>query len=112
MIANSRLTERALEQEKLRRDLALAAEVQRRLLPPRPVSAGAYRKKLLDRAANGSLLASVPRLRAGSRTEGVRYAERRGRLPECGADLRIEWRANQVSVLGSYSTLATLPKPS
>jgi GAF domain-containing protein len=36
-IENSRLTERALEQEKLRRDLALAAEVQRRLLPPQPL---------------------------------------------------------------------------
>lgn len=34
MMENSRLTGRALEQEKLRRDLALAAEVQRRLLPP------------------------------------------------------------------------------
>jgi sigma-B regulation protein RsbU (phosphoserine phosphatase) len=30
------LSDRALEQEKLRRDLALAAEVQRRLLPPQP----------------------------------------------------------------------------
>lgn len=36
MIENARLTERALEQQKLRRDLALAAEVQRRLLPPKP----------------------------------------------------------------------------
>ena len=35
MIENGRLNDRALEQEKLRRDLALAAEVQRRLLPPR-----------------------------------------------------------------------------
>ena len=33
IIENARLTERAMEQEKLRRDLALAAEVQRRLLP-------------------------------------------------------------------------------
>ena len=33
MIENARLNERALEQEKVRRDLALAAEVQRRLLP-------------------------------------------------------------------------------
>lgn len=33
LIENARLNERALEQEKLRRDLALAAEVQRRLLP-------------------------------------------------------------------------------
>jgi putative ABC transport system permease protein len=36
MIENARLNERALEQEKLRRDLALAAEVQKRLLPPEP----------------------------------------------------------------------------
>jgi sigma-B regulation protein RsbU (phosphoserine phosphatase) len=36
MIENSRLTDRAVEQEKLRRDLALAAEVQRGLLPPQP----------------------------------------------------------------------------
>lgn len=40
MIENARLTDRALEQEKLRRDLALAAEVQRRLLPPQPPSSG------------------------------------------------------------------------
>ena len=36
MIENARLTSRVVEQEKLRRDLALAAEVQRRLLPERP----------------------------------------------------------------------------
>jgi sigma-B regulation protein RsbU (phosphoserine phosphatase) len=36
MIENARLNDRAMEQEKLRRDLALAAEVQRRLLPLRP----------------------------------------------------------------------------
>ncbi|MBV8845919.1 MAG: SpoIIE family protein phosphatase [Bryobacterales bacterium] len=41
MIENSRLTGRALEQEKLRRDLDLAAEVQQRLLPPEPPSNGA-----------------------------------------------------------------------
>jgi serine phosphatase RsbU (regulator of sigma subunit) len=33
MIENARLTDRIVEQEKLRRDLALAAEVQKRLLP-------------------------------------------------------------------------------
>jgi putative ABC transport system permease protein len=44
MIENARLADRALEQEKLRRDLALAAEVQRRLLPPEPplTSAAAF----------------------------------------------------------------------
>ena len=36
MIENARLNHRALEQENVRRDLALAAEVQRRLLPPQP----------------------------------------------------------------------------
>jgi serine phosphatase RsbU (regulator of sigma subunit) len=41
MIENARLNDRALEQEKVRRDLALAAEVQRRLLPPQPPSSEA-----------------------------------------------------------------------
>ena len=36
MLENSKLTARILEQEALRRDLALAAEVQRRLLPDHP----------------------------------------------------------------------------
>jgi predicted permease len=42
MLENARLTDRAVEQEKVRRDLATAAEVQRRLLPPQaPQSAAA-----------------------------------------------------------------------
>jgi putative ABC transport system permease protein len=41
MIENAGLTDRAVEQEKLLRDLALAAEVQKRLLPPHPPRAGA-----------------------------------------------------------------------
>ncbi len=36
MVENARLTNRLLEQEKLNRDLALAVEVQRRLLPEQP----------------------------------------------------------------------------
>jgi phosphoserine phosphatase RsbU/P len=40
MIENSWLTGRAMEQEKLRRDLELAGEVQRRLLPPQPPGNG------------------------------------------------------------------------
>ena len=36
MIENARLTSRVVEQEKVRRDLALASEVQRRLLPEQP----------------------------------------------------------------------------
>src|SRR5262249_51600303 len=41
MIENARLAERALEEEKLRRHLAVAAEVQRRLLPPEPPTSAA-----------------------------------------------------------------------
>lgn len=40
MLENARLTDRVVEQEKLRRDLALAAEVQRRLLPEHPPERG------------------------------------------------------------------------
>jgi sigma-B regulation protein RsbU (phosphoserine phosphatase) len=39
MVENGRLTDRVVEQEKLRRDLALAAEVQKHLLPPYPPDA-------------------------------------------------------------------------
>ncbi len=39
MIENARLTDRVVEQEKLRRDLALAAEVQKRLFPEGPPAA-------------------------------------------------------------------------
>jgi serine phosphatase RsbU (regulator of sigma subunit) len=39
MMENARLTDRVVEQEKLRRDLALAVEVQRRLLPEQPPQA-------------------------------------------------------------------------
>jgi predicted permease len=39
MLENARLTGRILEEEKLRRDLALAAEVQKRLLPDHPPDA-------------------------------------------------------------------------
>src|SRR5215831_1901706 len=42
MIENARLTGRALEQERLQRDLELAAEVQRRLLPDEPLAGGAF----------------------------------------------------------------------
>jgi phosphoserine phosphatase RsbU/P len=41
MIENARLTGRALEQERLQRDLELAAEVQRRLLPNEPPAGSA-----------------------------------------------------------------------
>jgi putative ABC transport system permease protein len=39
MIENARLTDRVVEQETLRRDIALASDVQRRLLPDAPPSA-------------------------------------------------------------------------
>jgi predicted permease len=40
MIENAQLTDRVLEQEKIRRDLALAAEVQERLLPQKSIESG------------------------------------------------------------------------
>src|SRR5258708_37121199 len=39
MLENTLVTARIVEEEKLRRDLALAAEVQKRLLPDRPPDA-------------------------------------------------------------------------
>jgi putative ABC transport system permease protein len=50
MLENARLTDRVLEQEKLRRDLALAAEVQRRLLA----------RQSLDNAAISLAAYSIP----------------------------------------------------
>jgi serine phosphatase RsbU (regulator of sigma subunit) len=41
LMENARLTDRVVEQEKLRRDLALAVEVQRRLLPDKPPGSAA-----------------------------------------------------------------------
>ena len=55
MIENARLTDRVVEQEALRRDIALASEVQRRLLPDAPP-----RAEGVDFAA-----ASVPARRIG-----------------------------------------------
>jgi predicted permease len=40
MIENARLTDRVVEQEKIRRDVALAAEVQERLLPEKSIEDG------------------------------------------------------------------------
>lgn len=42
MVENARLTGRAIEQERLQRDLELAAEVQRRLLPSEPPGSSAF----------------------------------------------------------------------
>ena len=55
MIENARLTDRVVEQETLRRDIALASEVQRRLLPDAPP-----RAECVEFAA-----ASVPARRIG-----------------------------------------------
>jgi putative ABC transport system permease protein len=55
MIENARLTDRVVEQETLRRDIALASDVQRRLLPAAPP-----RSECVDFAA-----ASVPARRIG-----------------------------------------------
>jgi predicted permease len=58
MLENARLTDRVVEQEKLRRDLALAAEVQKRLLP---------------RESPGTSLVSVSAVCLPARTVGGDY---------------------------------------
>jgi len=67
MIENARLTDRVVEQETLRRDIALASEVQRRLLPEAPP-----RTDLADFAA-----ISVPARRIGG--DYYDFVELRGR---------------------------------
>lgn len=51
MLENARLGERALEQDRLRRDVALAAEVQRRLLPEHLPEIGAVSLAAFSRPA-------------------------------------------------------------
>jgi sigma-B regulation protein RsbU (phosphoserine phosphatase) len=67
MIENARLTDRVVDQETLRRDIALASDVQRRLLPDAPP-----RSECVDFAA-----ASVPARRIGG--DYYDFVELRGR---------------------------------
>jgi hypothetical protein len=80
---NGKLLARVLEAERARLQPALAClrshreEAIRLLTPTKPLADVDPEERGMpyggirhDRAANGSLLASVPRLRAGSRTEG------------------------------------------
>jgi len=53
MVENARLTDRLLEQEKINRDLALAVEVQRRLLPERPPDAPGAELSAMSLPARG-----------------------------------------------------------
>jgi predicted permease len=79
MIENGRLTGRVVEQEKLRRDLALAAEVQKRLLPERPPEvsvAGLAGMSLPARSVGGDYFDFID---AGDKRIGIALADVAGK---------------------------------
>ena len=79
MLENARLTERIVEQEKLRRDVALAAEVQRRLLPeksPESSIAGLAAVSLPARTVGGDYYDFID---AGGRRIGIALADIAGK---------------------------------
>ena len=79
MLENARLTERVVEQEKLRRDVALAAEVQRRLLPeksPETTMAGLAAVSLPARTVGGDYYDFID---AGDRRIGIALADIAGK---------------------------------
>jgi len=79
MLENARLTERVLEQEKLRRDVELAAEVQRRLLPeksPESSIAGLAAVSLPARTVGGDYYDFID---AGGRRIGIALADIAGK---------------------------------
>ena len=102
MIENARLTSRVVEQEKLRRDVALAAEVQRRLLPDRssparghgargPQPAGAQRRRRLLRLSRSRRTPYRDRAR-GHRRQGRGGGAHHGRRAGVAQDRRLGWR--------------------
>jgi serine phosphatase RsbU (regulator of sigma subunit) len=79
MLENARLTQRVVEQEKLRRDLALASEVQRRLLPdkpPHPESADVAAVSLPARTIGGDYYDFID---VGDRCIGIALADIAGK---------------------------------
>lgn len=79
MIENGRLTDRVVEQEKLRRDLELASEVQRRLLPQKPPESPAAEfaaTSLPARSVGGDYYDFLP---AGDHQLGIALADVAGK---------------------------------
>lgn len=79
MIENGRLSDRVVEQEKLRRDLELASEVQRRLLPERPPQSPAAEfaaMSLPARSVGGDYYDFIP---VGDRQLGIALADVAGK---------------------------------
>jgi putative ABC transport system permease protein len=79
MVENTRLTSRIVEQEVLRRDLALAAEVQRRLLPERPPQAGVATLAAFTIAARNVAGDYYDFLQAGEHWLGIALADVSGK---------------------------------
>jgi len=79
MMENARLTERLLEQEKINRDLALAVEVQRRLLPERPPDAAGAELAAVSLPARGIGGDYYDFLDAGDHRIGIALADIAGK---------------------------------
>ncbi len=79
MLENTRLTTRIVEQEVLRRDLALAAEVQRRLLPEAPPEARVVSLAAFTAAARNVAGDYYDFMRAGDHYLGVALADVSGK---------------------------------
>ena len=79
MVENARLTARLIEQEKINRDLALAVEVQRRLLPERPPEAAEVELSAMSLPARGIGGDYYDFLDAGDRRIGIALADIAGK---------------------------------
>lgn len=79
MMENARLTDRLLEQEKINRDLALAVEVQRRLLPERPPDAAGAELAAVSLPARGIGGDYYDFLDAGDHRIGIALADIAGK---------------------------------
>jgi len=79
MMENARLTDRLLEQEKINRDLALAVEVQRRLLPERPPDAAGAELAAISLPARGIGGDYYDFLDAGDHRIGIALADIAGK---------------------------------
>ncbi len=79
MMENARLTDRLLEQEKINRDLALAVEVQRRLLPERPPDAAGAELSAVSLPARGIGGDYYDFLDAGEHRIGIALADIAGK---------------------------------
>jgi putative ABC transport system permease protein len=104
MIENARLTDRVVEQEKVRRDVALAAEVQERLLPEKSIEDGLSSIAAFTLPARGVGGDCYDFVELGDRGIGVALADVSGKgiaaaliMAAIQASLRIFASENEIS---------------